>query len=273
MVLLTNEAVRMEQVTEVYGEGKTRLMVATGSPGELGLLKAISELFVRDNDAAIAWVKAGTGRSLSLLKTCRADLALVHVPLEKQSIVFVDTGLKRSIIGGNEFYLVGPTHDPAQVRYAHSIEDAYSRIAESHSPFISRGDDSGTHQTEMAIWHRTKYHPRGDWYLISHDFMTATLLLANLRSAYFMLDSSTWAVEKLRASNLSLLYRGDYTLLNPYYVFIRNSQTSEEEKLAKKFKTFLTSMRGQQLIGAFGCDVFNAPLYHGASFIRNQLEP
>ncbi|MDE3208758.1 MAG: substrate-binding domain-containing protein, partial [Pseudomonadota bacterium] len=219
----------MECATEIYGSGKTRLTVATGSPGELGLLRVMAELFLQDNKSvSIAWIKAGTGRSLSLLKTCQVDLAMVHVPFEKQPIIFADTGLKRSIIAGNEFYLVGPRGDPAQVRYAHSIEDAYSRIAAKKCPFISRGDDSGTHQTEMAIWHRTQYHPGGSWYIISHDFMTASLLLANSRKAYFMLDSSTWAVEKPHVMNLSLLYRGDSALLNPYHVFIRSASITEE---------------------------------------------
>lgn len=85
---------------------------------------------------------------------------------------------ERTLIGGNEFLIVGPAADPA------GAADAYARIARAHAPFVSRGDNSGTHRREELLWRRAGIRPQGAWYLVSHDFMMASLRLADRRDAY-----------------------------------------------------------------------------------------
>lgn len=175
-----------------YGTGSNRFSLATGSPGELGLLKVLAEKFAVANDAQMLWIKAGTGQSLNLLRDKQVDMVMVHAPAQVDKAISDGWATGKTLIGSNEFYLVGPRSDPANVASADTAIDAYRRIAASQSKFVSRGDNSGTHQKEMQIWKRSGIDPSGAWYIVTNDFMTASLKRANLEGAYFMSDSSTW---------------------------------------------------------------------------------
>lgn len=94
--------------------------------------------------------------------------------------------------GSNEFFIVGPKNDPAGITDAKTAADAYAKIAEKKAPFLSRGDNSGTNKKERRIWKATGIEPAGDWYVVTKDFMLATLIKADQIDGYFMTDSSTW---------------------------------------------------------------------------------
>ena len=127
--------------TEVYGSGANKFSVATGSPGELGLLKVLGETFGKDMNSTLCWMKAGTGDSLKSLKEKSVDMIMVHAPDAEKKAVIEGWATKRILIGSNEFYIVGPPDDTAKVSGAKSAVDAYTRIATAKAAFFSRGDN------------------------------------------------------------------------------------------------------------------------------------
>ena len=146
----------------VYGDGAHAFTVATGSPGELGLLQALATAFNKKHDTTIRWKKAGSGASLRLLKQCKVHVALVHAPEAEKRAVLEGWAIDRTPIGSNEFYIVGPKDDPAGVSQAASVAQAYARIARAKSTFLSRGDNSGTHKKELAVWEAAGIEPSGE---------------------------------------------------------------------------------------------------------------
>ena len=173
----------------IYGQGNKSFKLATGSPGELGLLQVLGEAFDKKEGARLIWIKAGSGASLNLLKTQQVDMIMVHAPEAVNKAIAEGWATNRTLVGSNEFYIIGPKNDPANIKTATSGADAYSKIAKVQAKFISRGDKSGTHQKEMDIWKKAGITPEGNWYIITNDFMTASLKRANAESAYFMSDS------------------------------------------------------------------------------------
>jgi tungstate transport system substrate-binding protein len=191
--------------TESYGNGSHAFSLATGSPGELA--SEGSRGLLRENDAALCWVKAGSGKSLDLLRGKRWRMIMVHAPAAEKKAV--EEGWRRKASHrSNEFYIVGPPGDPAGIASATSAADAYKRIAAKKAKFFSRGDNSGTHKKEMAVWKKAGIEPAGGWYVVTKDFMTATLKRANDEKGYFMTDSSTWIAEKKNLPALTILFRG-----------------------------------------------------------------
>jgi len=253
-----------EECTAVYGDGAKAITVATGSPGELGLLEALANAFSRKQGVAVRWKKAGSGKSLSLLKEEKAHVALVHAPEAEKQAVAEGWAARRTLLGSNEFYLVGPKDDPAGVSGATSAVEAYARIAKAKATFLSRGDNSGTHKKEMDIWKQTGITPSGDWYVVTKDFMMATLQRANEEPGYFMTDSSTWVAARKNLPNLKVLFRGDPALVNVYHGLCQPEGATESQPLAAKFMDFLASQEAQAVISNYGKDRYGEPMYRGA---------
>ena len=252
----------------IYGHSSQSFTLATGSPGELGLLQALGEAFDKKERARLIWIKAGSGTSLSLLKTRQVDMIMVHAPDEVNNAIADGWATNRTLIGSNEFYIAGPKSDPAHIKSASSVVDAYSKIAKTQSKFISRGDKSGTHQKEVDIWKNVGITPEGNWYIVTNDFMTASLKKANTDNAYFMTDSSTWVAEKNSAPNLLVLYRGDKFLVNTYDALAAPTGTTPNREIAVKFIQFVASDEGQVIIRNYGKDKYNAPLYNDAAYAK-----
>lgn len=276
----------------IYGGGPNRFSLATGSPGELGLLKALGESFGKEADATLVWVKAGTGQSLSLLKEKKVDMVMVHAPAQVDKAIAEGWATGKKLIGSNEFYIVGPASDPAGISGAQNAADAYRRIAEAKAKFVSRGDNSGTHQKEMQIWGkagiaptlpsiaapqggsaplgaaRPGAEPSGDWYIVTKDFMTASLKRANAEEAYFMTDSSTWIMEQGVAPSLRILYRGDKFLVNTYHAIVAPPGATAGRDTAEKFIAFVASPAGQKIIREYGAGQYPEALYNDATYAR-----
>ncbi|TSC62698.1 MAG: putative ABC transporter substrate binding protein precursor [Parcubacteria group bacterium Athens0416_74] len=150
-----------DEAGATYGAGGNSFSLATGSPGELGLLKLLAEEFSRRADAQMVWVKAGTGASLKLLQEKKVDMVMVHAPAQVDKALKDGWASGKTLIGSNEFYIVGPKSDPAGIGQATSAADAYQRVAKAGARFVSRGDNSGTHQKEMQIWQKAGIQPAG----------------------------------------------------------------------------------------------------------------
>ena len=252
----------------LYGSGSARFSLATGSPGELGLLKVLGEAFGREQNASLCWVKAGSGESLKLLKDKKADMIMVHAPEAEKKAVAEGWAIKRTLIGSNEFYIVGPADDPAKISQAKSAADAYSRIASVKANFFSRGDNSGTHKKEMDVWKKADITPSGDWYIVTKDFMTATLKRANNEKGYFMTDSSTWVAEQKNVPDLKILFRGDKFLVNSYHTLAQPAGATQGASSAAAFIDFVASEKGQKIIRDYGKDLYGQGLYDDAAYAK-----
>lgn len=261
-------ALAADDCTAVYGEGSHRFTLATGSPGELGLLEVLADTFNQKHDTSLCWKKAGSGASLKLLKEKKADVIMVHAPAAEKKAVAEGWAIKRTLIGSNEFYIVGPKEDPAGISKASSAADAYKRIAKTEARFFSRGDNSGTNKKEMAVWKKAAVRPSGSWYVITKDFMMATLKRADREEGYFMTDSSTWVAAKKNLNNLAILFRGDPFLINTYHALCQPEGATSEQKYASLFIDFVGSEEGQAIIGGYGAERYGDPMYNDAAYAK-----
>jgi tungstate transport system substrate-binding protein len=251
-----------------FGDGNPTIRLATGSPGELGLLEELANTFNETHKTSICWIKAGSGQSLKLLNQKAVDMVMVHAPAAEKKAVQEGWAIKRTLIGSNEFYIVGPKDDPAGIAAAKSASDAYASIAKSQSTFLSRGDNSGTHKKELAIWKKAGLKPEGPWYLITKAFMMATLKKADQVKGYFMTDSSTWVAGKKDLHNLKVLFRGDPMLINTYHGLCLPKDNGETQVMAAKFIDFLSSDDGQKIIGEFGKRLYGEAMYNDADYAK-----
>lgn len=258
-----------DKCADIYGSAAgQRLSLATGSPGELGLVKALVEGYNKIEPVSVCWKKAGSGASLELLKSGAVDLIMVHAPAGEKKAVAEGWAANRTLIGSNEFYLVGPPGDPARIGEAKDAAEAYVRIAEAKAKFFTRGDNSGTHMKELAIWATAGLKPEGEWYVTSADFMAATLKRASDEGAYFMTDSSTWIAEGKNAPNLAILFRGDKFLVNTYHALAAPEGATAEAAAAARFISFVVSEGGQKVIREFGTDKHGRGIYDDAAYAR-----
>jgi tungstate transport system substrate-binding protein len=267
-VLAVLPAYAAQECTAIYGTGTHTFSLATGSPGELGLLEAIAGVFNQKNDTRLCWQMAGSGESLKLLKEKQVDMVMVHAPAAEKTAVQEGWAIKRNLIGSNEFYIVGPADDPAKIAEAENAAEAYAKIAGAQAKFYSRGDNSGTHKKEMEIWKQAGIQPEGDWYIITKTFMLATLQQANDTGGYFMTDSSTWVAAKKDLQNIKILFRGDPFLINTYHTLCQPEGATPGQPYASKFIDFIVSEEGQDLIRTFGSEKYGEGLYNDAAYAK-----
>lgn len=195
-------------------------------------------------------------------------MIMVHAPEAEKKAVDEGWAIRQTLIGSNEFYIVGPEDDPAQISHAKSVKEAYEMIAKSQAKFFSRGDNSGTHQKELAVWKMAEIKPEGNWYIETNDFMTATLLRADKEGGYFMTDSSTWVAEKGNTPNLQVLFSGDKFLVNTYHALCQPENTTAGMQTASKFIDFVASEEGQEIIRNYGKELYGDAMYNDAEYAR-----
>jgi tungstate transport system substrate-binding protein len=254
-----------------YGKGEQAFCVATGSPGALGLLQALAEPFCQTNHCRIHWVKKGSGASLNALKEGDVDMVMVHAPALEKKAVEEGWATMRTLLGSNEFYMVGPKSDPANIANTKSAHEAYEKIAKTQAIFFSRGDNSGTHKKEMKIWKIAGIYPSGNWYVVTKDFMGPTLMKADKELGYFMTDSSTFFVKQSEIKNLNILFKGDPILVNVYHALVASPKTQPQKNyaLAVKFVRFVSSPEGQKIYREYGKIKYGTPLYNDAEYAKN----
>jgi tungstate transport system substrate-binding protein len=251
----------------VWGSGPNQLRIATGSPGELGLLEAIATDFARRHDASVIWFRAGSGQAMNLLRERRVDMVLAHAPPAERRAVAEGWATGRQLIGSNEFWIVGPANDPAKIAEAKDAVDAFRRIEAAKAKKVTRADNSGTHQKEMEIWRLAGIDPKGDWLIPTRDFMTASLKRADAEGAYFLTDSSTFVAERAGLPNLKVLFRGGQVLMNPYHTLWLKDPTPGTP-LAERFLTHLMSEDIQNLLRVYGKDRYGEAMYNDARVSR-----
>jgi len=247
----------------VWGSGAHKFSLATGSPGELGLLEVLATDFAKTHDATVTWYKAGSGQAMRLLQDRKVDMVLAHAPPAERKAVADGWAKGRNLIGSNEFWILGPVNDPAKIRSAIDAVDAFKRIQDTGNKFVSRGDNSGTHQKENEIWRASGRTPDTTTLIITKDFMTASMKRANDEGAYFLTDSSTFIVEKKNMPQLRMLFRGGPILANPYHTLYL-SEPTEGASTAQKFGDYLASEKVQTLLRDFGRQQYGEAMYNDA---------
>jgi hypothetical protein len=172
-------------------------------------------------------------------------------------------GVRREDLMYNDFVIVGPADDPAAIQGMSDAAEAFKMIAEAEATFVSRGDESGTHTKEKAIWATAEIEPAGDWYISAGQGMGAVLTMADEQQAYTLSDRATYLARTLEGIDLEILVEGDPILFNPYGVIAVNPDKGEHIKhdLANTFIDWLISVPTQEKIGEFGKDTFGAPLF------------
>jgi len=172
------------------------------------------------------------------------------------------SGATRIALMTNDFIVLGPDADPAHVRTAVDAAHAFQAIAAAQSAFVSRADESGTHQKELKIWKAAELEPDGDWYVRAGTGMAQSLRMAGELQAYVLCDRATYLAQR-DDLNLNLLVEGDPALLNQYSVITLSSQRFPHLRgdEARQFVDFLFSQEGRRLISAFGVAKYGQPLF------------
>jgi tungstate transport system substrate-binding protein len=245
------------------------LLATTTSTQDSGLLDALLPLFHAGCACRVKVIAVGSGEALAMGRRGDADVLLVHSPEAEARFMAEGHGARRLAVMHNDFVLLGPAADPAGVRGAPSASEAFRRIAARRALFVSRGDRSGTHARELALWKQAGLLPAGlaaagSWYKEAGVGMGDVLRLASERGAYTLSDRGTFLALRSGLA-LSVLYQGDAALLNPYHV-IEVSPTQHPRinpADARAFADFLVSPATQAVISAFGRDRHGEPLFVG----------
>jgi len=239
-----------------HAAAETRIKCAsTTSTQNSGLFDYLLPKFEKKTGIKVDVVAVGTGAAIEIGKRGDADVVFVHAkPLELKA---VDAGyfVNRHDVMYNDFIIVGPPSDPAKIKGSKSATEAFKKIATSSSPFISRGDRSGTNIKELAVWKADGIDPKGQkWYLEAGQGMGKTLRVASEKRAYTLTDRGTWlAIKDKDKLELALLVEGDPILFNQYGVMAVNpaKQKDVKYKEAMEFVNWLISPEGQQTIAEY----------------------
>ncbi len=249
------------------------ILATTTSTADSGLLNVILPDFEQRYNAVVDVVAVGTGQALEIGAKGDADVVLVHSRSGEDKFVADGNAKERFDVMFNDFIIVGPSEDPAGVAGMALAKDAFQAIAEAETPFASRGDNSGTHSKERAIWASIPFTPTAEmaWFNSVGQGMGDTLIFSNELGAYTLTDRGTYLAMRDKLPNLAILVGGenlaenqDKVLLNPYGVLAVNPDVhpNVNAALATSFVEWLTSVEVQRMIGEYGVDTFGQPLFY-----------
>jgi tungstate transport system substrate-binding protein len=239
-------------------ESKVLRLATTTSTYDSGLLDDILPDFEDKFNARVDVIAVGTGQAIALGESGDVDVILVHAREKEDEFITEGHGTVRLDVMYNDFILVGPNDDPADIKYTNGAADAFTAIALSQSIFASRGDDSGTHYKELSIWKTSgiTIDPYNEWYKSLGQGMGDTLLFANETNAYTLVDRGTYLSMKDNLPNLTILFGGssinsnpDATLFNPYSVIpVNPNKRGINTHLVEAFTDWITSHEVQTMI-------------------------
>ena len=239
-------------------EQGTVTLVSTTSTENSGLLDQLLPAFTAETGIRVRLIAAGTGQALRIGRSGDADVLIVHH--EASELAFIDAGFgtERRSIMENDFVIVGPAEDPAQIRGAAAAAPAMARIAAAGLPFVSRGDESGTHFRELELWALTGLDPaagRSDWYRETGSGQGATLNIASAMSAYALTDRATW-LNFANKGPLVIMVQGDPQLRNPYAAMLVNPARHPHVNAAggRALIDWLASSKGRSYINGYRID-------------------
>lgn len=229
-------------------------MAVTTSFENSGLADVLLPAIKEDIDLDVQLLVVGTGQALRLGEAGDVDAILVHSRAAEEKFVAEGYGTYRREIMYNDFVFIGPKEDPAAIAAGQSAADALKRIGNAKPPFVSRGDDSGTHKKEIALWRAADLDPEsfGPWYHAVGAGMGASLNTAAGLDAYILADRASWLNFGNKA-NLALLFSGDPELFNQYAFLAVNPEKHAHVRndLAVQLEDWLVSARAAELINSY----------------------
>jgi len=242
-------------------------MSTTTSTENSGLLSVLLPPFEKKHGCKVDVVAVGTGKALKLGEAGDVDVVFVHARTLEDKFVAAGFGVNRRDVMYNDFVVVGPPGDPAGVRKTQSAQEAFRVISTKGTPFISRGDESGTHQKEKEIWASAGIVPRGAWYVEAGQGMGEVLTMATQKRGYALADRGTYIAFRMK-TDLVVVRQGDRNLWNPYGIIAVNPKKHAHVKydLAMKLIDFVTGPEGRSLIAGFKVD--GEPLF----FVHGEAE-
>lgn len=244
-------------------DSRTVLLSTTTSTQDSGLLDVLVEMFEKKAGYTVKTIAVGTGQALTMGARGEADVVLVHAPKLELAAMADGSMINRRLVMHNDFVVVGPPADPAGVKGTKKAAEAFARLAAREAPFVSRGDNSGTHTTERALWRAAGVLPKGGWYIESGQGMGATLTIASEKAAYTLTDRATYLAFRKRVT-LAILLEGDAPLLNVYHVMEVNPAKHPKVNAAggRAFADFMVSPETQAVIRTFGVHTYGQPLFY-----------
>jgi tungstate transport system substrate-binding protein len=245
------------------GQAQERFITvaSTTSTQDSGLFDHLLPLFTQKTGIQVRVVAQGTGQALDTARRGDADVVFVHAKAQEQKFVEEGFGLRRFAVMYNDFVLIGPASDPAKINGVKDIATALQTIAEKGAPFVSRGDRSGTHAAELALWKAVGIDPAKaqgniqNWYREIGQGMGAALNTAMAMEAYVLSDRATWLSFKNKGT-LQISVEGDARLFNQYGVMLVNPAKHPHVKAkdGQAFVDWLVSAEGQAAIGQYKID-------------------
>ena len=253
----------------------------TTSTENSGLIRVLNSVFEAAYDVKVEVVAAGTGKALKIGSRGDVDIVFVHAPAAELAYVKQGHFIARKEVMHNDFVIIGPHSDPANLSAATSAVDALRRLMSSKTRFVSRGDDSGTHKKELALWEAANLSPikplcfiwnrcwweaadmslTGGWYIQAGQGMGAVIKMADEMNAYTLTDRGTYLAFTDKTP-LKILYEGDNVLFNPYHIMAVNPERHAHVNydLAMDYIQFVTSHEGQAIIRDF--KMLGQPLFY-----------
>ena len=237
-----------------HAEERLRMSTTTSTENS-GLLSVLLPPFEKKYGCKVDVIAVGTGKALKLGEAGDVDVVFVHARSLEDKFVADGYGADRRDVMYNDFVLLGPPADPAGAGKANSAPDAFRAIAAKGKPFISRGDESGTHQKEKVIWEAAGIVPRGAWYVEAGQGMGEVITMATQKRGYTLSDRGTYIAFR-KKTDLVVLRQGDRNLWNPYGIIAVNPKRHAHAKydLAMKLVDFITGPEGRALIAGYKVD-------------------
>ena len=247
----------------VMAKQKNVILATTTSTQDTGLLDVLNPIFEKKTGYFVKTIAVGSGQAMAMGQKGEADVMLVHSPDAENKFIAGGYGINRRLVMHNDFIIVGPPIDPAGIKGVKSAAEAFKKIASAQNIFMSRGDNSGTHAKEKAIWKAAGIAQEGQkWYQQTGLGMGQTLSVAAEKKAYTLADRGTYlALQK--NLGLDILVEGDAILLNIYHVMEVNPAKWPKVNAAgaKAFADFMVSKQVQKIIKTFGMDKYGSPLF------------
>ena len=235
------------------------LLQSTTSTVNSGLLDKIIPAFTKKTGIDVKVISSGTGQALRNARNGDADLVLVHSKSDEEKFVADGFGVERVEIMYNDFVIIGPSSDPAGIGRAASVGRAFMKIADTKSIFVSRGDDSGTHKREIAIWKKMSIGQselsKFDWYVETGSGMGAALNIAVNTDAYILSDRGTWINFRSKRAH-RMLFQKDKDLLNRYSAILvnKNKYPHVKSSQGQALIDWLISANGKSAIDGYRID-------------------
>jgi tungstate transport system substrate-binding protein len=262
VLLLAPAALLSSAAGPAQAQSNIVILSTTTSTQDSGLLDVLVPMFEKKTGLTVKTISVGTGQALALAARGEADVTLAHAASLEKKYVAEGKMTNRRLVMYNDFVIIGPPDDPAKIKGVPKALDALKRIAESRSRFVSRGDKSGTHVLELALWKQAGVEPKGAWYIESGQGMGQTLGIANDRRAYTLTDRATYLAFQKRV-DLPILVEKDRPLLNIYSVMEVNPANGPRVNVkgGRTFADFMLDPDTQAVIKAFGVDKYGQPLF------------